>query len=446
MESSGQVDVLGAAVAGVSEGVPPSGGRAQPEPDSDRKLGSRAARAEGEPEPEPQQPRPKKHFSVETGGGLWGKAGGAHGAASPGVGASGVDDGAYSNLAAANAAERVASPLPAELVDALQTIAAVDGDRNWCGLSANRQPKLLGSGYGSLDDARQLLFKPDCVCAALLRLQFKTAGAVLTKNVYVWWSGPQVGAVKRGTLNTQQENVRELIRPHCTIHCSIEIIVKEGAAIGAVIDKVVANISATEEEKALMTEANYRLMLADRAESAEGQQGDSRFMIVTLSLVKRATHVRDFGAERATAKAAWKKCSYEDAHLLLEARGTADGSEERLVEHKSYVSFESSRETCEGAARRHLQWVRDKAAWIASGEWREPSFEDDEGESLVGARVMVRSDDLTPIIMVRCDPSDTPPQPRHDGACVCPGDGEGRRRGSRLHQAVARPIRPPHLV
>ena len=44
------------------------------------------------------------------------------------------------------------------------------------------------------------------------------------------------------------------------------------AAIGAVIDKVVANISATEEEKALMTEANYRLMLADRAESAEGSR------------------------------------------------------------------------------------------------------------------------------------------------------------------------------
>ena len=66
------------------------------------------------------------------------------------------------------------------------------------------------------------------------------------------------------------------------------------------------------------------------------------------------------------------------------------------MEHKSYVSFESSRETCQGAARRHLQWVRDKAAAIASGEWREPSFEDDEGESLVGARVMVRSD-VTPL-------------------------------------------------
>jgi hypothetical protein len=258
------------------------------------------------------------------------------------------------------------------------------------------------------------------VCAALLRLQFQTPGATLSKNIYIWWSGDKVGQVRRGKLNTRQEVVRELIRPHCTIHCSIEIADTEHASIGAVIEKVVSIISATEEEKASMTVANYTSLLeATAAQRAGGDGGagasvgedavavQSRFLLVTIKMVLRSTHVQDFGVgteARQTAQVAWKKCSYEDAHVLIEARtpeGEEEGVDSELREHKTYVMLESTRATARTAASDYLKWVTQKKHMLFSTTgavtdagatrtgWSEPSFDDNEGESLIGRHVCV---------------------------------------------------------
>jgi hypothetical protein len=392
------------------------------------------AEAEAELEPEPEQPRAteaktqsKSKFTVQTGGGLWGKAGGGFGSTTPvtrgGTAAgnnAGIDDGAFQNLAKANAAA-TGGELTAEVQDVLNTIAAEDGVANWCGLSSEgTSPALIQSGYGSIDDVRTACFKPDVVCAALLRLQFQTPGATLSKNIYIWWSGDEVGQVRRGKLNTRQETIRELIRPHCTIHCSIEIADTMHASIGAVIEKVVSIISATEEEKANMTVANYTSLLqanvAQRAGGGGGEAasagedtfvGTSRFLLVTVKMVLRSTHIQDFGTgteARQTAQVAWKKCSYEDAHVLVEAKtplGEEEGEHSDLREHKVYVMLDSTRATARAAASDYLMWVTQKKHMLGStgdalvagagsrSGWSEPGFDDNQGESLIGRRVCV---------------------------------------------------------
>ena len=405
---------------------PPTGAEAVAEP------ASAPAEAEPELEPESEQPRAteatqsKSKFTVQTGGGLWGKAGGGFGSTTPvargGTAAgnnAGIDDGAFQNLAKANAAA-TGGELTAEVQDILNTIAAEDGIANWCGLSSEgASPALIQSGYGSIDDVRTACFKSDTVCAALLRLQFQTPGATLSKNIYIWWSGDEVGKVRRGKLNTRQETIRELIRPHCTIHCSIEIADTLHASIGAVIEKVVSIISATEQEKASMTVANYTSLLqANVAQRAGGDGGDaatagedepvgtSRFLLVTVKMVLRSTHIQDFGVgteARQTAQVAWKKCSYEDAHVLVEAKtpfGEEEGEKSDLREHKVYVMLDSTRATARAAATDYLKWVTQKKHLLGSATgcppgavsrsvWSEPSFDDNQGESIIGRRVCV---------------------------------------------------------
>jgi hypothetical protein len=376
-------------------------------------------------EPEPEQlpaaqgtdgeTQSKSKFTVQTGGGLWGKAGGGFGSTTPvargGTGAgnsAGIDDGAFQNLAKANAATKEGELAP-DVQDCLSTIAAEDGVSNWCGLSSEgKSPALIENGFGSINDVRTECFKPDAVCAALLRLQFQTPGATLTKNVYIWWSGEKVGQVRRGKLNTRQENIRELIRPHCAIHCSIEIADTEHASIGSVIEKVVSIISATEEEKANMTVANYTSLLeaeaAKRATDGGGGAGadgadeslfTSRYLLVTIKMVLRSSHVQDFGVgteARQLAQRAWKKCSYEDAHVLLEARtplGEEEGQDSEQLEHKAYVMLDSTRETARAVAVEYLEWVTQRKRMLLEPGWSAPDFGDDDGESLKGRRVCV---------------------------------------------------------
>jgi hypothetical protein len=169
-----------------------------------------------------------------------------------------------------------------------------------------------------------------------------------------------------------------------------------------------------------MTVANYTSLLEATAAQRAGADGgagasvgedavavQSRFLLVTIKMVLRSTHVQDFGVgteARQTAQVAWKKCSYEDAHVLIEARtpeGEEEGVDSELREHKTYVMLESTRATARTAASDYLKWVTQKKHMLFSTTgavtdagatrtgWSEPSFDDNEGESLIGRHVCV---------------------------------------------------------
>ena len=153
-----------------------------------------------------------------------------------------ADDGlqGFSSAGAKHAAEDAIAKAKADALDkfmplseTLKRIADVEGDINWVAIAADKDPYPTDEGAGSIMEMRRA-FTATTVCAAMLRLQFKTPGAMLTKFVYIWWSGNEVGAVKRGKLTTLEEKVEDAVRmpvcPHdrsCTLtilagpHCSV---------------------------------------------------------------------------------------------------------------------------------------------------------------------------------------------------------------------------------
>lgn len=137
-----------------------------------------------------------------------------------------ADDGlqGFSSAGAKHAAEGAIAKAKADALDkfmplseTLKRIADVDGDINWVALAADKNPYPTDEGAGSIEEMRRA-FAPTTVCAAMLRLQFKTPGAMLTKFVYIWWSGSAVGAVKRGKLTSLEEKVEDTVRLPCSPH------------------------------------------------------------------------------------------------------------------------------------------------------------------------------------------------------------------------------------
>lgn len=184
---------------------------------------------------------------------------------------SSVDDGlqGFSAAGAKAAQEAAIEKAKAEAQDAflslpqvLEKVADVNGESNWCTMSADKNPAVTGEGIGSIEEMR-LQFAPNVVCGAMLRLQFKTPGALLTKFVYIWWSGGAVGAVKRGRLTSLEQVVEESVRPHCPIHCNLEATDPDETSVAAIIEKVKSIIVATDEEKQHMTVDNFQAALAE---------------------------------------------------------------------------------------------------------------------------------------------------------------------------------------
>jgi Mg-chelatase subunit ChlD len=126
-----------------------------------------------------------------------------------------------------------------------------NGSTNWCSLSADANPIVTGEGSGSIDEM-QRVFRPDVVCAAILRMDFS---ATLTKYVYIWWSGSDVSVVKRGRMTARQEKVRTKVRDDCPIHCSIEATDRDETSPENLITTLKSVVTASAEMAGMTKEA-----------------------------------------------------------------------------------------------------------------------------------------------------------------------------------------------
>lgn len=177
-----------------------------------------------------------------------------------------ADDGlqGFSSAGAKHAAEDAIAKARAEskdkfmpLSETLKRIADPEGDINWVAISADKDPFPTDEGAGSIDEMRRA-FQSSTVCAAMLRLQFKTPGAMLTKYVYIWWTpdSGEIGMVQRGKLNALQGQVEDTVRLTSSPRRAI-IMMNCGTEVPA-LDLIVSLACRAPGEKALYSHLFYR--------------------------------------------------------------------------------------------------------------------------------------------------------------------------------------------